>query len=73
LTEHESSTHLGWTIGTGVEYVLAEHLTLKGEYLFVDFGDTSITTPSVGGWWPTTTRFSEQEHVLRLGLNYKFW
>jgi len=73
LTERESDTRVGWTVGAGVEYVLAEHLTLKGEYLFVDLGDTAVATPSVGGWWPTTTRFSEQEHVLRLGLNYKFW
>jgi outer membrane immunogenic protein len=73
LTEHESGTRMGWTVGTGAEYVLAEHVTLKGEYLFVDLGDTTVATSAVGGWWPTTTKFSEQEHVLRLGVNYKFW
>ena len=62
----------GWTLGTGVEYVLATHVTLKGEYLFVDLGDVTVATPAQGGWWPTATRFSEQEHILRMGLNYKF-
>jgi outer membrane immunogenic protein len=72
LTVHESSTQTGWTLGTGLEYVLATHVTLKGEYLFVDLGDVTVPTPAQGGWWPTATRFSEQEHVLRMGLNYKF-
>jgi hypothetical protein len=47
-------------------------VTLKGEYLFVDLGDVTVATPAQGGWWPTATRFSEQEHILRMGLNYKF-
>jgi outer membrane immunogenic protein len=72
LTVHESSTQTGWTLGTGLEYVLATHVTVKGEYLFVDLGDVTVPTPGQGGWWPTATRFSEQEHVLRMGLNYKF-
>jgi len=72
LSAHESSTQTGWTLGTGVEYAIAAHVTLKGEYLFVDLGDVTVPTPAQGGWWPTTTRFSEQEHILRMGLNYKF-
>ena len=72
MTVQESSTRTGWTLGTGVEYVLTTHLTLKGEYLFVDLGDATVATPGVGGWWPTTTRLTEEEHILRAGLNYKF-
>jgi outer membrane immunogenic protein len=72
LTAHESSTRAGWTLGTGVEYVLASHLTVKGEYLFVDLGSVTVTTPATGGWWATATQFAEQEHILRAGLNYKF-
>lgn len=72
VTVHESSTRTGWTLGTGVEYVLASHLTFKGEYLFVDFGSVNVATPTVGGWWATGTRFADQEHILRAGLNYKF-
>ena len=72
LTVNESATRTGWTLGTGVEYVLTTHLTFKGEYLFVDLGSVTVPTPAVGGWWATATRFSEQEHVLRAALNYKF-
>jgi outer membrane immunogenic protein len=72
LTVHDNSTRTGWTFGTGVEYVLASHLTFKGEYLFVDFGGVTLATPALGGWWATGTRFAEQEHILRAGLNYKF-
>jgi outer membrane immunogenic protein len=72
LTEHESSTRAGWTLGTGVEYVLASHLTFKGEYLFVDLGNVTVTTPAAGGWFATATQFAEREHILHAGLNYKF-
>jgi outer membrane immunogenic protein len=73
LAVHETQTHTGWTAGTGVEYVLTPHLTFKGEYLFVDLGNTTVATPATGGWWPTTTPFRERQHMLRVGLNYKFW
>ena len=72
LTVNESATRMGWTLGTGVEYVLTAHLTFKGEYLFVDLGSVTVPTPAVGGWWATATRFSEEEHILRTALNYKF-
>jgi len=72
LTVHESGVRAGWTLGTGVEYALSDHVTFKGEYLFVDFGEATVTTPAVGGWFATTTRFSQEEHVLRVGLNYRF-
>jgi outer membrane immunogenic protein len=72
LTAHEAATRTGWTVGTGLEYELASHLSFKGEFLFVDLGSESLSTPAAGGWFATSTRFSEQEHILRAGLNYRF-
>ena len=72
LTVHESATRTGWTLGTGVEYALTSHLSFKGEYLFIDLGSVTVPTPATGGWWATSTRFSEEEHILRVGLNYRF-
>ena len=72
LVTQESHVRVGWTTGVGVEYALTTHWTFKGEYLFVDLGSATVTTPATGGWWPTTTNFSEQEHLLRAALNYRF-
>ena len=72
LTAQESASRVGWTTGVGVEYALTTRWSFKGEYLFVDLGEVNVATAAVGGWWPTGTSFSEQEHVLRAGLNYRF-
>ena len=72
LVVQESRVRTGWTTGVGVEYALTTHWTFKGEYLFVDLGSAGVATPATGGWWPTTTNFMEQEHLLRAGLNYRF-
>jgi outer membrane immunogenic protein len=72
LTAHEAAIRAGWTLGAGLEYALASHLTFKGEYLFIDLGSVTLPTPASGGWFATTTRFAEQEHILRAGLNYRF-
>ncbi len=66
----ESSLRLrtGWTLGAGVEVPFAPHWTGRLEYLFTDFGDTSVKF-SAGG-----QRFDSDLalHELRLGVNYRF-
>ena len=37
----------GWTVGTGVEYSwLAPNWSVKGEYMYYDFGSTRFVTPA---------------------------
>ena len=39
-----SCTRVGWTIGAGAEYAITNNITIKGEYLYVDLGSSTITT-----------------------------
>ena len=58
-----------FTIGGGGEYAIFAHWTGKFEYMFVDRG-TSFNACSGGFCWkqdPSTT------HIVKIGLNYKFW
>ena len=58
----------GWAAGAGVEVPIAPHWTATLEYLFTDYGSSSVTFPTVG------QRFNADFflHELRAGLNYRF-
>jgi outer membrane immunogenic protein len=43
----------GWTMGGGAEYQLARHWSLKGEYLYADFGKASTTSTNLTAPTPT--------------------
>ena len=82
-TAHESAvideTKMGWTAGGGLEYQVRQHWSLKGEYLYADFGDervtsTNLTAPAAVAW-PTsvfTHRADLRSHIFRFGVNYRF-
>jgi high affinity Mn2+ porin len=59
---------LGWAAGAGVEVPVAQHWTARLEYLFTDYGTTSVLFANAGQRF--TSDFSLQE--LRAGLNYQF-
>jgi outer membrane immunogenic protein len=59
-------THLGWTIGAGVEAMIAPNITARLEYLYADLGRETYTT--TGG--PTRVGFDAS--IVRTALNYKF-
>jgi outer membrane immunogenic protein len=59
----------GYTVGGGLEYLFAPNWSVKGEYQYYNFGSTSFTTgpaPIVGN------RFRDDEHTVKLGINYRF-
>ena len=64
-----SDTRVGWTAGGGIEYAFLGNWTAKLEYLYVDLGsfDTGFTAPFL------TNKVDLQMHVVRAGLNYKFF
>jgi len=72
-----SSTNVGWTLGAGIEGVIAGNWTAKLEYLYVDLGKVSgsflTTIPALGGGFVSSNYSSRvTDNVLRVGLNYKF-
>ena len=59
----------GYTVGAGIEYMFTPNWSIKGEYQYYNFGSTTFLTgpaPIVG------TRFHDDEHTVKLGINYRF-
>jgi outer membrane immunogenic protein len=71
-TVADSDTRAGWTAGGGVEYAFRNHWSLGVEYLFLDFGSTTLAQPGTGPFAPSTTTLDDKSHMLRAKVNYKF-
>jgi high affinity Mn2+ porin len=67
-TESPSLWRLGWAAGAGVEVPVLPHWTARLEYLFTDYGTSSVLFANAGQRF--NSDFSLQE--LRAGLNYQF-
>jgi outer membrane immunogenic protein len=72
-----STTRAGYTVGAGVEGVIAGNWTAKLEYLYVDLGRVTgsfvTTIPALGGGVLTSNYSSRiTDNIVRVGLNYKF-
>jgi outer membrane immunogenic protein len=61
----------GWTIGAGLEGILAPNWSVKAEYLYVDLGRHEVFTDVFGGV-PTPESLRETAHIVRVGVNYRF-
>ena len=69
----------GWVAGGGLEWAVADHWIVRGEYLFTQFShESSFTTPSFNAncGVPNACSFTLSPNatvqMVRLGLNYKF-
>lgn len=60
----EVNTHLGWTIGAGVEYGFSRNWSLKAEWLRVDLSSEPFVL--------TGFRHGLTSDVFRIGVNYHF-
>ena len=59
----------GYTVGAGLEYMFSPNWSIKGEYQYYNFGSTTFTNgpaPIIG------SRFRDDEHTVKLGINYRF-
>ncbi len=68
-----SKTRVGYVVGAGLEYAVTDNWTLKGEYLYSNFGKKNVTLtdpnfPNADG----TRRFKTDLSEVRIGVNYKF-
>ena len=62
-SESDSQTHIGWTVGAGVEIAATEDLSIDVLYRYSDFGDkTYFDEPEM----------SLDQHAVTVGLNWKF-
>jgi len=61
-------TEWGWTAGLGVEWGITQQISLKAEYLHIDFGTPDFSN-SPGGFAVVNDLTID---TVRIGLNYRF-
>jgi len=82
LSGNPSSSRVGWTVGAGAEYALTNNWTIRGEYLYVDLGSNSFSTPAAtfpvasnlagfDGLY-ATGKINYNASIFRAAVNYKF-
>jgi len=59
----------GYTVGAGLEYMFAPNWSAKAEYQYYNFGNTTFTG---GPGEIVGSRFRDDEHTVKLGVNYRF-
>jgi outer membrane immunogenic protein len=64
-----TQTDLGWTLGGGLEFVIAGNWTAKAEYLYVDLGKFNCGI-ACNGANPNNVSFTT--HIARGGVNFRF-
>jgi len=57
----------GWTAGAGFEYAVLPNVSFKTEYLYIDLGTDRV------GALPLQVEEHTKFHVVRAGLNWRFW
>jgi len=67
-TETGDSTHIGWTAGAGVEFAVADNMSLNLEYRYTDLGEKTMDM-GLGVNDPT---FAVTSHAVTAGLNFRF-
>ncbi len=67
LVGDDEQNHFGWTIGAGLEYAVADNISVKGEYLYTDLGDETYDLGAAG-----TADVSARFSTVRAGVNFQF-
>lgn len=62
------ATHIGWTVGAGLEVAVADNVSLDLQYRYSDLGE-QVYEWSNGGTDPTIALTT---HALTVGLNFSF-
>lgn len=80
LASSGNKSNFGWALGAGGEYAITNNISLKLEYLHVDFGRTSqtftslasVTTATMQAGNTITVRNNNKFDLVRTGLNFRF-
>ena len=64
-----TQTNVGWTVGAGLEFAIAQNWTAKAEYLYVDLGKFNC---GLSCGVTATDNVSFTTNLVRAGVNYRF-
>lgn len=67
----DNRTGIGYALGGGVEFAVADGWSLKGEYQYIDFGRRTLTSTATTGE-VFSTSYRTNAHTFRIGANYRF-
>jgi len=62
----DTQTHIGWTVGAGVEFAVADNVSLDLQYRYTDYGskDYDLNIPDQS--------FGLTTHAVTAGVNFRF-
>jgi outer membrane immunogenic protein len=64
----ENHVHSGYTVGGGLEYMIAPAWSAKAEYMYADYGSETYLAAFV----PGGVGFGAAFHTVKAGINYHF-
>ena len=67
-----SETPVGWTVGSGIEWMFAPHWTVRGEYRFAKFGKTTHDFFTNAPLDSQRVKSSQNTHTVNIGVAYLF-
>src|SRR5262249_22374155 len=66
--ETASTSHIGWTVGAGVDYAIARNWDVFAEYRYQGNPDITVTYPIA----QRSTTSNTTVNVVEVGVNYRF-
>jgi outer membrane immunogenic protein len=73
-TSEVSDNRWGWLVGAGLEHAFTPAVSAKLEYNYVDYGsqDYNFGLALLGAPITLGTKIREYQHVMKVGVNYRF-
>lgn len=71
VTTDGSEWHVGWTAGAGLEYAIADGVSVFAEYNYTDLGSANYFA-NVGPVGPNGVDISYTSHAIKAGVNFQF-
>lgn len=68
----DDHSNVGWVVGAGVEYAITNAMSLKAEYLHLDFGSETRTYRFGSASQNFTSRGEDRFDLVRGGVNFRF-
>lgn len=72
LNATASETRVGFTVGTGIEWMIAGGWSAKAEYNYMDFGRKSVDFGAAADGTPINVDIDQRIQVIKAGVNYRF-